>query len=66
MPRPLRGLRFRLSAMFQTITGEIDVYEDFVKVDLGLPRLLHAVAKNIAGAIQKRTTDLLEAPKPKA
>ena len=59
-------LRFRLSAMFQTITGEIDVYEDFVKVELGLPRLLHLVAKNILGSIEKRATTLLEGPKPRS
>ena len=29
-------LDFRATAMFQTITGRIEVYEDFVKVELGL------------------------------
>jgi len=56
-------LRFRLSAMFQTIAGEIDVYDDFVKVELNLPRLLHMVAKNIVGSIEKRAATLLEGPK---
>ena len=56
-------LDFRATAMFQTITGRIEVYEDFVKVELGLPRLLHMVAKTIAGRIEKTATALLEKPK---
>jgi len=56
-------LDFRATAMFQTITGRIEVYEDFVKVELGLPRLLHMVAKTIAGRIEKTATALLEKPR---
>jgi hypothetical protein len=56
-------LEFRVAAMLQTITGRIDVHDDFVRVELGLPRLLHLVAKTIAGRIERRGADLLEAPK---
>ena len=56
-------LDFHATAMFQTITGRIEVYEEFVKVELGLPRLLHMVAKTIAGRIEKTATALLEKPK---
>jgi Putative polyhydroxyalkanoic acid system protein (PHA_gran_rgn) len=56
-------LDFRATAMFQTITGRIEVYDEFVKVDLGLPRLLHMVAKTIAGRIEKTGAALLEKPK---
>jgi len=56
-------LDFRATAMFQTITGRIEVYEEFVKVELGLPRLLHMVAKTIAGRIEKTATALLEKPR---
>ena len=56
---------FRVSVMLQTITGRIEVYEDFVKIDLELPRLLHLIAKTIAGQIQNRGAALLEGPKTK-
>jgi Putative polyhydroxyalkanoic acid system protein (PHA_gran_rgn) len=56
-------LDFRATAMFQTITGRIEVYEEFVKVELDLPRLLHMLAKTIAGRIEKTATVLLEKPK---
>jgi Putative polyhydroxyalkanoic acid system protein (PHA_gran_rgn) len=58
-------LDFRVVAMMQTITGRIEVYEDFVKVELALPRLLHLVAKTIAGRIENRAATLLEPPKGK-
>ena len=58
-------LDFRVVAMMQTITGRIEVYEDFVKVELALPRLLHLLAKTIAGRIENRAATLLEAPKGK-
>jgi hypothetical protein len=56
-------LDFRASVMFQTITGRIEIYEEFVRVELGLPRLLHLAAKTIAGRIQSRASSLLEGPK---
>ena len=55
-------LDFRASVMFQTITGRIEVYEEFVKVELGLPRLLHLMARTIAGRIEKTGAALLEKP----
>jgi hypothetical protein len=55
-------LDFRATAMFQTITGRIEVYEEFVKVELGLPRLLHMVARTIAGRIEKTGTAMLQKP----
>jgi Putative polyhydroxyalkanoic acid system protein (PHA_gran_rgn) len=59
-------LDFRVVALMQTITGRIEVYEDFVKIDLELPRLLHLFAKTIQGQLQHRAAALLEPPKPKA
>jgi len=56
-------LDFRVSAMMQTITGQIEVYEEFVKVELRLPRLLHLLGKRIADRIERRGAALLEAPK---
>ena len=58
-------LDFRVVAMMQTITGRIEVYDDFVKIELALPRLLHLLAKTIAGRIENRAAALLEAPKGK-
>ena len=56
-------LEFRGSAMLQTITGRIEVYDDHVRVELGLPRLLHLAAKAIAGRIERQGRILLEGPK---
>ena len=59
-------LALSASAMMQTISGRIDVYEDFIKIEFGLPRLLHLIGKTIAGRIQKTGAALLEGPKGKA
>ena len=56
-------LVFRVVALMQTITGRIEVYEDFVRIDLELPRLLHVIARTIQGQIQNRASALLEGPK---
>lgn len=57
-------LDFRAVVMLQTITGRLDIGDDFVRVELGLPRLLHLVAKTIAVRIEQRGAALLEPPKP--
>lgn len=56
-------LNFRLSALMQTIAGQIEVFDDFVRVELNLPRLLHLMARNIVGRIESRAAALLEPPK---
>jgi hypothetical protein len=58
-------LDFRVLAMMQTITGRIEVYDDQVKVELGLPRLLHLLARTIKGRIENHAAGLLEGPKGK-
>jgi hypothetical protein len=58
-------LSFRVSVLMQTITGRIEVYEEFVRVELGLPLLLHMAAKRIVGRIESRGAALLEGPKAK-
>ena len=60
------SLDFRVVALMQTITGRIEVYEDFVRIDLELPRLLHLFARTIQGQIQNRAATLLKPPKPKS
>ena len=59
-------LDFRVVAMMQTITGRIEVYGDFVRIDLELPRLLHLLAKTIQGRIENRAAALLGPPKGKS
>jgi hypothetical protein len=59
------ALSFRVSALMQTITGCIEVYDEFVRVELGLPPLLHLVAKRIVGQIESRGAALLEGPQHK-
>ena len=59
-------LDLNASAMMQTITGRIEIYEDFIKIEFGLPRLLHLIAKTISGRIEKTAAALLEGPKGKA
>ena len=41
------------------------MYEEFVRVELGLPALLHMAAKRIIGQIESRGAALLEGPKAK-
>ena len=58
-------LDFRVVAMMQTITGRIEVNDDSIKIELGLPRLLHLLARTIKGRIENRAAALLEGPKGK-
>jgi hypothetical protein len=55
-------LNFRVSALLQTITGSIDVFEDSVRIELSLPRLLHLAARTIAGRIERTGVTLLKGP----
>jgi Putative polyhydroxyalkanoic acid system protein (PHA_gran_rgn) len=59
-------LDFRATALMQTIAGRIEVYDEFVRVELTLPRLLHMIARTIAGRIEQRGTAMLESPKPRS
>ncbi len=56
------SLNFRVGLLLQTITGRIEVYEEFVRVEFRLPRLLHLVAKTVAGRIERRGASLLQGP----
>jgi hypothetical protein len=63
-------LRFRLSAMFQTITGEIDVLRGFREgrgIGLPLTVLQSRVCENNIGrgSIESGQRRLLEGPKPR-
>lgn len=56
-------LDFRASALRQTIAGRLEVYEEFVRIEFALPRLLHLIGRAIAGRIEQRGAALLEGPK---
>jgi Putative polyhydroxyalkanoic acid system protein (PHA_gran_rgn) len=56
-------LDFRAVLLLQTITGRLEVDDDFVRIEFGLPRLLHLVAGTIAGRIEQRGHALLDPPK---
>jgi hypothetical protein len=56
-------LDFRAVLLRQTIVGRLDVFDDCVRLEVTLPRLLHLVAKTVAGRIERRGTALLEGPK---
>lgn len=58
-------LDFSASAVMQTITGRIDVHEEFIRVELMLPGFLRLAGKAIAGRIQRTSAALLEGPKKK-
>lgn len=53
-------LDFHAVALMQAITGRIDVFDEFVRIELTLPRLLHLLAKTIAGRIEHSGRALLE------
>lgn len=56
-------LNFRASAMMQTISGDLEVFDDFVRVSVMLPGLLHVIGKVVASRIEQRGRALLDAPK---
>jgi len=57
-------LRFRLSALAQSVGGTIDVFDDHVRLELVLPWLLATIAETIKPLIRKEGMLLLEKKKP--
>jgi Putative polyhydroxyalkanoic acid system protein (PHA_gran_rgn) len=55
-------LTFSLSAIRQAITGRIDVEDDIVRVELGLPLLLRSLADMIIKRIRNEGAHLLGEP----
>ena len=56
-------LDFRVSAMWQTIAGQIDVMDELVRIEIALPGLLRLLGRTIAGHVERRGAGLLEGPK---
>jgi Putative polyhydroxyalkanoic acid system protein (PHA_gran_rgn) len=59
-------LDFGLTAMRQSITGRIDVEDRLVRVELGLPLLLHLLSKQIISRIRSDGALLLDKPSGKS
>jgi hypothetical protein len=53
-------LQFELSVLAQSVTGSIDVFDDFVRLELELPWLLAKIAERLQPLIRKEATLLLE------
>jgi putative polyhydroxyalkanoic acid system protein len=58
-------LDFRAAALLQTIAGRIEVFDDTIRIEIGLPLLLRLLGRTIAGRIEKRGATLLEGPQTK-
>jgi len=56
-------LDYEAKALGQPITGRLEVFDEFVRIEITLPGLLHLLGRTIAGRIQRRGADLLEGPK---
>ena len=54
------NLTFRISAVGMQASGNIDVREDHVQMELQLPWLLHQIVEKAQGLIRKRGQLLLE------
>jgi len=53
-------LEFRVSALGQSVTGSVDVAEDYVKLEVYLPWLLAMLAETLQPLIRKEGALLLE------
>ena len=53
-------LSFRAKAMMQTVTGDVTVLDDHVRVTVVLPALLANMAEKVTGNIERQGQILLE------
>lgn len=53
-------LQFQMRALGQSASGQIEVFEDHVQVDVTLPWLLAKISERLIPAITRETTLLLE------
>ena len=56
------SLNFNASAMWQTITGRIDVLDEAVRVEIELPWIMNLLGDTIAKQVRGRGLALLEKP----
>jgi Putative polyhydroxyalkanoic acid system protein (PHA_gran_rgn) len=55
-------LNFRAAAMWQTITGRIEVLDDAVRVEIDLPWMLRLLGDTITKRVRGRALAMLEKP----
>jgi hypothetical protein len=56
-------LNFRVVALGQTVIGQIEVFEEFVRVEVALPGVLGFIGEIVRGRISQQGTSMLEKPK---
>jgi putative polyhydroxyalkanoate system protein len=54
---------FKATALFQTISGRVQVLDDAVRVEVDLPWLLSRVSEKVKKQIEQRGTKMLSKPK---
>jgi hypothetical protein len=55
-------LNFNVSAMWQTITGAIEVLDDAVRIEIHLPWMMRLLADAVAKQVRGRGIAMLEKP----
>jgi hypothetical protein len=55
-------LNFRAAAMWQTITGRIEVLDDAVRVEIDLPWMMRLLGDTITKQVRGRARAMLEKP----
>jgi hypothetical protein len=55
-------LNFNVSAMWQTITGAIEVLDDAVRIEVHLPWMMSLLADTVAKQVRRRGIAMLEMP----
>ena len=55
-------LNFNASAMWQTITGAIDVLDDAVRIEIDLPWMMRLLADTVTKQVRGRGLAMLEKP----
>jgi len=53
-------LTFRANAMFQKVTGTVEMFPQHVRITVVLPEILAGMAEKVAGKIQKKGAVMLE------
>ena len=59
-------LNFNASAMWQTITGRLEVLDDTVRIEIDLPWIMSLLSDTISKQVRGRGIALLEKPPDKA
>src|SRR5580704_11266985 len=59
-------LNFVASAMWQRITGRIEVLDDVVRIEIDLPWVMQLLADTVARRVRSRGIALLQGPRDRA